>query len=342
MRPPDDASNGARVTAPQRTTGPARRRSPRPDGRRAATGLLTTALVVAVLTSCTTEPDPGSATTRSTTTARAPAPARELVPATVGDLDVVATDYRFAITPDPSQPVAAGWTRVHLRNDGREAHQIMFARIKDGVDMAELSKAAAGDSSGAGAIAFVDMLGGVSYIGPGHEITALVRLPAGTVMAMCYVPDAHGVAHALMGMTATLTVADAPAERTRATAPVQGTIELAHGGYRFPKAMPAGWYHVVNTDEGDAGSGLHELSLMRLGEPLSDPKATRVVAALAANRDPGVALEAVGGMGALSPGFDGYVHLDLDHDPHLAVDFMPDPGEPRPHMLDGYHATVTP
>ena len=39
---------------------------------------------------------------------------------------------------------------------------------------------------------------------------------------------------------------------------------------------------------------------------------------------------------------DPYVHLDLDHDPHLAVDFMPDPGEPRPHMLDGYHATVTP
>ncbi len=47
-------------------------------------------------------------------------------------------------------------------------------------------------------------------------------------------------------------------------------------------------------------------------------------------------LVALGGMGALSAGFDGYLHLDLDPGPHLAVDFMPDPGEPRPHLLDGY------
>ena len=45
----------------------------------------------------------------------------------------------------------------------------MFARLKDGVDMAELAAAGEGDSSGAGAIEFVDMIGGVSYIGPGRR-----------------------------------------------------------------------------------------------------------------------------------------------------------------------------
>jgi hypothetical protein len=41
-------------------------------------------------------------------------------------------------------------------------------------------------------------------------------------------------------------------------------------------------------------------------------------------------------MGAISGGFDGYLYLDLVPGDYLAVDFMPDPGEPRPHMLDGY------
>ena len=49
-------------------------------------------------------------------------------------------------------------------------------------------------------------------------------------------------------------------------------------------------------------------------------------------------VEAVGGMGAISPGFDGYLYLDLEEGEYLVVDFMPDPGDPRPHMLDGYYA----
>jgi hypothetical protein len=44
-------------------------------------------------------------------------------------------------------------------------------------------------------------------------------------------------------------------------------------------------------------------------------------------------------MGALSAGFAGYLYLDLEPGHYLAVDFMPDPGDPRPHLLDGY---VTP
>ncbi len=95
-----------------------------------------------------------------------------------------------------------------FHNEGDEAHQVMFARLKDGVDLAELADTAGGDSSGSAAIEFVDMLGGVSYIGPGQSIEAMVDLPPGMVLAMCYVPDAHGVAHALMGMTTTLTVAE--------------------------------------------------------------------------------------------------------------------------------------
>lgn len=293
-------------------------------------------LLLAPLTACG-ESEPGAA---PSTMSEAAAP--EMLPAPAGELEVVATDYAFTLTPDASTPIAPGWTEIHLRNDGAEAHQVMFARIKEGVDMAELAAAGAGDSSGAGAIEFVDMLGGVSYIGPGNEITALVDLPEGVVLAMCYVPDANGVAHALMGMTATLTVAGEPTAEADSDEEVAGTIELADDGYRFPDQMPAGWYHVVNSDDDDPATGLHELALLALDRDLDAGQAEEVVARLAANEDPGVGLDAVGGMGALTAGFDGYLYLDLADTQHLAVDFMPDPGDPRPHMLDGYHATFTP
>ena len=274
----------------------------------------------------------------SSTTTRPEAPATPL-PEPVQELEINSTEYTFEVTPDPSAGVKPGWTLLKFRNVGAEPHQVMFARIKDGVDMADLAAAGAGDSSGAGAIEFVDMIGGVSYIGPNQDTTALVNLTEGVVMAMCYVPDDKGVAHALMGMTTMLTVS-APSDEAGATAPaaepdeeVLGTIELSEDGYRVPRRLGAGWYHVKNTD-----SDLHEMALLRLGSSIDEDEAETLVTDLAANKTPAVELEAVGGMGAISPGFDGYLHLDLEPGEYLAVDFMPDPGDPRPHMLDGYYA----
>jgi hypothetical protein len=259
------------------------------------------------------------------------------LPQPVQQLEINATEYSFKISPDPSGGLQPGWTLVKFHNVGVEPHQVMFARIKDGVDMSKLAAAGANDSSGASAIKFVDMIGGVSYIGPGHDTTALVKLTQGTVMAMCYVPDAKGVAHALMGMTAALTVSPPSAEKVANESPrsgeqVLGTIELSKDGYQLPSNLGVGWYHVENTD-----SALHEMALLRLGESIDHDQVGALVDDLAANRTPPVPLEAVGGMGAISPGFDGYLHLDLTKGDYLAVDFMPDPGAPRPHMLDGYH-----
>ena len=283
----------------------------------------------------------------------AAAPAVETLPEPVQQIDIDGDEYSFEIRPDPTAGLQPGWTLLRFRNTGEEAHQAMFAGLKDGVEFDQLAEAGEGDSSGASVIEFVNMLGGVSYIDADQETTALVNLPPGVIPAMCYVPTADGVAHALLGMSSLLTVSestppgavatpgeDAPAPELEDTT-VVGTIELAADGYRFPDEMPAGWYHVVNTDDADPALGLHEMSLMRLDEQLDEEQTADLVAEMAANETPSVGLEAVGGLGAISAGFDGYLYLDLEPGPYLAVDFMPDPGEPRPHMLDGYYASFT-
>jgi hypothetical protein len=279
-------------------------------------------------------------------------PATGTLPGVVQSLDITGTEYVFDIEPAGGVGLRPGWTRIRFHNLGSEAHQVMFARLKDGVDLGQLAAAAGGDSSGSKAIEYVDMIGGVSYIGAGQSTEALVDLPEGTVMAMCYVPDPHGVAHALSGMSTMLNVSAATAETgpgssgttsgpavagAQATAdPVVGTITMGADGYQIPASLPRGWYRVVNRDEGTAGQGLHELSILGLKEELTGEGRQRLLDELAANATPSVPLTALGGMGALSPGFEAYLYLDLEPGPYLAVDFMPDPGAPRPHLLDGY------
>lgn len=342
----------------------------KPTSRRTvAAALLLVAAATVLAAACGSDPDPSAAT--ATTDETAPSPTGDpdatpvALPTAVGSLDIVGTEYEFAIEASGADgetldlaagdALSAGWTHVTFHNEGVEAHQVMFASLKEGVDLADLADTAGGDSSGSAAIEFVDMLGGVSYIGPGQSIEAMVDLPAGLVLAMCYVPDAEGVAHALMGMTASLNVVEPDGETAEgataegAAEPAGGgaevvldTIEMTADGYRFPEEMPRGWYRVVNGDEveaGAAGTGLHELALMGLDEPLDDEALDQLLDDLATNATPDVDLVALGGMGALSAGFDGYLLCDLDPGPYLAVDFMPDPGEPRPHLLDGY-ATI--
>ena len=298
--------------------------------------------LVVLLGACGSDEDAASDTSSSSALASTgPSGAPAMLPEPVQQLEFGANEYSFTISPDPSAGLKPGWTLVRFHNLGVEAHQVMFARIKDGVDMSQLAAAGAGDSSGAGAIEFVDMIGGVSYIGPGHDTTAMVNLTEGLVMAMCYVPDANGVAHALMGMTSALTVSK-PSDDARPSGSkprgeeVLGTIELSADGYRIPDDLRSGWYHVENND-----SVLHEMSLLRLARPITADQTAVLVEDLAANESPQVGLEAVGGMGAISSGFDGYLYLDLAPGDYLAVDFMPDTGMPRPHMLDGYYGAFS-
>ncbi len=308
-------------------------------------------VLAAVLAACGSDQDadspPDSVGTTSTT--RAPNP----LPEPVQVLDVEGTEYAFAIEPGATQELRPGWTELTFRNTGAEAHQIMFAQLKEGVDLAQLTEVAGEDSSGSAAIEYVDMLGGVSYIGPGESVSAMVDLPPGQVMAMCYVPDPDGVAHALSGMTAMLTVGTDGGEGSEAGAgsstpapesgrDPRGTIEMGPDGYLIPSPLSAGWYRVVNTDRGEDGRGLHELSILGLEEPLEPDAVDGLLDDLAANEIPDVPLVALGGMGALSAGFDGYLYLDLPDGEYLAVDFMPDPGDPRPHLLDGYFTQFQP
>lgn len=280
-----------------------------------------------------------SATTSTTTSALPPAS----VPQVSQVLEVDTGEYTFKFPDLQPSELHAGWTEIRLTNVGKEAHQVMFAQLKPGADLAELAQQAGSDSSGSAALGFVNMLGGVSYIAPGQQTRSLVNLPEGLVMAMCYVPNDQGVAHALLGMSTMLTVG--PAQKLGAASPadsnnavVVGTIRFGADGYEVPEKITKGWYHVLNSDTENPGVGLHELSILRLqtNATLSKSEINSVVTDLAENKTPAVGITALGGYGALQPGYEGYVWLDLSAGQYLFVDFMPDDSDPTPHLAKGY------
>jgi hypothetical protein len=64
--------------------------------------------------------------------------------------------------------------------------------------------------------------GGLSFLSAGRTAWALVDLPPGTYVALCYVPDREvGAPHALMGMIDVFSVGGGAAAEAAPATPVQ-------------------------------------------------------------------------------------------------------------------------
>lgn len=242
-------------------------------------------------------------------------------------LDVVAGEYEFELS---ATTVAAGRLPLTLRNDGVEPHQLMVARLHDGVTLDDyLAAYAEGETSSA---ALVDEAGGVNAVDAGTSRTGYADLEPGDYIVLCFLPTPAGPSHLHEGMVAALTVVDAPV--VEPPAPVN-EIDLVDFGFTLPEGGPVqpGPYHVVNKGQSD-----HELALMRVddGKGFAD-----VVAFLQGGFRGEQPLAFVGGAGGVEPGADTYVDLDLEPGTYVAMCFLPDAATGKRHAELGMVTTFT-
>lgn len=242
-------------------------------------------------------------------------------------LDVVAGEYSFSLS---STTVAAGRLPLELRNEGAQPHQLMVARLHDGVTLDDYV-AASHDSEGA-ASALVDEAGGINAVDAGATRTGYADLEAGRYVVLCFLPTPGGPSHLHEGMVAELTVVDPPVAEV--PAPVQ---EIALGDFAF--TLPGagldapGAYRVVN-----AGAQDHEMSIMRIDEGKTVPDAIAFLVGGFVGEQP---FEFVGGAGGVEPGADTYIDLDLAPGEYLAMCFIPDPATGKRHAELGMVSTFT-
>lgn len=125
--------------------------------------------------------------------------------------DVVATDYAFGgiATSYGSGPVS-----FEVSNKGKEVHEMIVLRVKDGVDLSASEILALPEDQ---ARQSVDTVGSMDPLAPGDSDYVVVDLEPGRYLATCFLPkgatsmdampSADGEPHAALGMVQEFTVA---------------------------------------------------------------------------------------------------------------------------------------
>jgi hypothetical protein len=294
-----------------------RERSPK-RARRA----ITAALVAALTTSAAI-----------TAASAAAAPARPASGSTVaGTLQVVTTDYAFHIRQGAGR-LHTGLIRLQLANDGKMDHEAQLARLHPGVSVAEFLHVLKTAGEGA-ALALVDFTGGAAPVAPHGTQTTYQPLIPGNYLLLCMVVGPDGIPHLMKGMYHPVTVTGRPGP-VRSPGHVLGTITAHDMTYTLPAVIGGhGLYRFRNTDRAD----VHELAIVRLRPHVSRAD---VIAWFRHPAGP-PPFTSAGGFGAIPPGANGWLLLNLAPGHYAALCYVPDNKAPHlPHAAMGMVVTFT-
>lgn len=250
------------------------------------------------------------------------APAQEAV--SMPEITVDAADFSYS----SPESLTEGWTRVILTNSGSEPHHVQFLRLNDGVTEEQFNEAL---MQGEGpALALVKQVGGVGAVYPGGKAQAVLNLPAGNYVILCFIPSpSDGAPHLAKGMVMTLTVEKASSE-TAAEPTADLSVTLKDFMFDMPAELPAGKTVIKVTNEGPEP---HEFNILRLedGKTVGD-----VQAFLSGEAGGPPPFAPVGGVNGLDVGYTGYAELDLQPGTYVAICNIPSPNaQGAPHFALG-------
>ncbi|HVX41781.1 MAG TPA: hypothetical protein VHB25_19630 [Gemmatimonadaceae bacterium] len=234
---------------------------------------------------------------------------------------VHAKDFAF----DAPDTVTAGWTQIHLVNDGPSLHHMQLVRLDSGKTVQDLEAALKNPGPPPRWAVFV---GGPNAPDPGKTSNATINLETGNYAIICLVDIPDHVPHFAKGMIRPLTVVASKGPGLAEPTP-DVTVTLSDYKFDVQGALSAGT-HTVKVQ--NAGPQPHEVEVMRLapGKTLKD---------LGAWMDkpngppPG---EGLGGIDAIVPGVaPAYVSLDLTPGHYAFLCFIPDAKDGKPHLEHG-------
>ncbi len=240
----------------------------------------------------------------------------------------VARDYSF----EGPEQISPGWHAIQLRNEGAEPHHVQFARLNDGVSTDQFFSALR--EEGEGWESLVTLNGGVSMTQPGTTNEALVDFTnPGTYVLLCFLPNAEGVPHLVMGMTGVLEVSGEPNGVAEPRADVE--IHMKDFAYTLPASIQAGptIWKVVND-----GPQPHEMTVVKLDDGVSVDDFVTYVTQNGPADIPGTSL---GGVQGLQEGLASYLSYDLEPGEYVVLCDVPDSNTGMPHFMLGMVAGFT-
>jgi hypothetical protein len=240
----------------------------------------------------------------------------------------VASEYAFVGVPDTLQ---TGWHDIMVVNQGKQLHMAVFARLDSGKTFEDYRAALIAKTP----MPWLREVGGVNAVLPGDSLTSVINFPAGSYLTLCYATDSTGQAHVLDGMASVFTVA---AAGPVASAEPIGDDTVALTSYKIGFASPpARGMHLFRVEDHDSAAINHDLVIVRLNDGKT---AADAAAWLAAPHDAPPFTVASGTTG-IERGAHDYIRADLSPGNYLALCFMPDNGDGKPHYVHGMTTAFT-
>lgn len=270
-------------------------------------------IVVIVASACSSATPSGSSAGPSRSTA-----------AGVQSIEIGAADFSFTV----SDTVSAGWTKVTLKNGGKELHHVQFFRARAGVTGQQLQDAIKVGPAEIFKIASAE--GGAGTTVPVSSTETYVDLLPGTYLLACFVSGGDGVPHLAKGMTKIVTVTDTAGGSLLTAPTTEGTVELKDFAIQsFPDTLTAGRhvFRVTNT-----GPQPHEANILQL----APGKTARDAIDFFTKPAGPPPFKPVGGVQGVTAGVtDAILVADLTPGTYLAICNIPDPASGKPHSALG-------
>jgi hypothetical protein len=248
-------------------------------------------------------------------------------PAAPTAITIHAQDFAYTM-PDS---VTAGYVVFTLTNDGPSFHHATIVLLDSGRTLSEL--AAALKTPGPFP-AWAVPIGGPNAPNPGTTSNTTLELAPGSYAVLCFVDIPGGVPHFAKGMMHALTVVGGGTAAQSAAPTADVDLSLVEYGFKFSTPLTAG-HHVISVT--NSGAQPHEVELLKLA-PGKTPD--DVIAWMQKPNGPPPAA-GIGGVSFEAPGRTSYFSADLTPGNYLAVCFIPDAKDGKPHFAHGMMQTIT-
>ena len=271
----------------------------------------------------------GQTTTGSSSTPTpAPTTAATSQPS-IAAITITAVDFSYTLP----QTVPAGLVDITFVNSGTELHQAQLVQLNSGVTFDQFHSALL--QKGLLVMRTLGtLIGGPNITAPGQSSEVILNLPAGQYVALCPIPAKDGIRQYLKGMISSFTVT-APSSTGQAAAPsATGQVVLKSFSIGLPGTIAAGsvTWQVMNT-----GQEPYELNIVKL----APGKTAQDVSAFYTHPSGPAPFVNIGGMAAISPGFSGWVKLDLAAGNYVALSQVLDKATGKPDFLLGMITSFT-
>ena len=170
-------------------------------------------------------------------------------------ITVKASEYKF----DISGQLTAGYSQITFENDGKQPHELISAKLKDGKtaadalpileaegepDPAALAEVFDGDPTTA-------FYGTPGPLAPTDHQTTVANFTQGSYVFVCFLPSPDGKSHVSLGMLSEVTIGAGD----NTTAPeTKGTFTITDDSITVPDGVSSGTYAVTNSGEQPSSS----------------------------------------------------------------------------------------